>query len=326
MIWYTWRLHRAQVYAGLALIALVAAVFVPYGEVARGSFASHGIEACMARGTGGDRCQNALTAFLAQFNGIANHLSTWFSPVPGLIGAIVGAGVLGREYEQGTWRLAWTQSVPRTRWLTQRLLLVGAGIAAVCLTLSLVFTWFRSPVDAVSGRFAPGAFDLEGLSLTGYTLFAFALGVVAGQLLRRTVPAIVVAFAGFMAVRMPVEFWLRQHFQSPAGRLSAPTLRHTLGPSAVPVTPGRPSWTLGFHLVDASGRTLPSAEQARVEEKAQAMHDPDAYLRGLGMHLKTVYQPADRFWTFQIIEFSLFAGLSLVLLVFAVQRLGRRGV
>jgi hypothetical protein len=37
---------------------------------------------------------------------------TWFSPLPGLIGAIVGASLLGREYEHGTWRLAWTQAVP----------------------------------------------------------------------------------------------------------------------------------------------------------------------------------------------------------------------
>ncbi|WP_026416891.1 ABC transporter permease subunit [Actinomadura oligospora] len=325
MIWFTWRLHRTQVYAGLALVALVAAVFLPYGEAARASFASHGVGACLARDTGGEPCQTAMRAFIQEFNGIANHLSTWFSPIPGLIGAIIGAGVLGREYEQGTWRLAWTQSVPRGRWLTQRILLVAAGITAISLTLSQVFTWFRSPVDEVSGRFAPGAFDLEGLSLTGYTLFAFALGVLAGLVLRRTVPAIVVAFAGFMAVRMPVEFWVRQRFQTPASRLSAPTLQHTFGPSSVPVVPGKPGWTLGYHLVDGSGRTLTTAEEARLQTQAQAAHDPDAYLRGLGLHLRTVYQPADRFWTFQFIEFSVFAGLALVLLALAVHRLRRRG-
>ncbi|MCP2335635.1 hypothetical protein [Actinomadura rupiterrae] len=326
MIWFTWRMHRAQVYAGLALIALVAAVFLPYGETARGSFASHGVAACLAHDTGGDHCQTALQAFMEQFNGIANHLSTWFSPLPGLIGAIVGAGILGREYEQGTWRLAWTQSVPRTRWLVQRIVLVTAGITAVCLALSLIFTWFRAPVDEVTGRFAPGAFDLEGLSLTGYTLFAFAAAVLAGQLMRRTVPAIVAAFAGFMAVRMPVEFWLREHYMAPAARISAPTLRHTLGPSALPVIPGRPGWTLGFHLLDPSGRPLSAAAEGQVVGRAQATHDPDAYLRSLGLHLKTVYQPAGRFWTFQLIEFAIFGGLALVLLALAVHRLRRRGV
>ncbi|MFC5181652.1 ABC transporter permease subunit [Actinomadura harenae] len=326
MIWFTWRLHRAQVYAGLALIALITAIFLPYGHAVRGSFASHGVGTCLAHDTGGESCQTAMIAFVQQFNAIANHLSTWFSPIPGLIGAVIGAGVLGREYEQGTWRLAWTQSVPRGRWLTQRILLVSAGLTAICLTLSLVFTWFRSPMDQVTGRFAPGAFDLEGLSLTGYTLFAFALGLVAGLLLRRTVPAIVVAFAGFMAVRMPVEFWLRQRYVTPASKLSAPTLHHTMGPSAVPVTPGKPGWTLSYDLVNASGHTLTGAEQGRLEEQVRTMHDPDAYLRGLGLHLKTVYQPADRFWTFQFIEFSIFAGLAVVLLAFAVQRLRHRGV
>ncbi|MFC4913491.1 hypothetical protein [Actinomadura gamaensis] len=324
MIWFTWRMHRAQVYVGLALVALVMAVFLPYGEAVRGSYASHGVAACLATDTGGDRCQTALQAFMAQFNEVANHLSTWFSPLPGLIGAIVGAGLLGREYEQGTWRLAWTQSVPRVRWFTQRIALVGAGIVVVCAALSLVFRWFRAPVDDVSGRFAPGAFDLEGLSLIGYTLYAFALGVLAGLLLRRTVPAIVVAFAGFMAVRMPVEFWLRQRYQAPVSRLSAPTLHQTVGPSAVPVTPGKPGWTLGYDLVDASGRTLSNAQQAALQDRTQAMHDPDAYLRSLGLQLKTVYQPASRFWTFQLTEFSIFAGLALVLLAVAVHRLRRR--
>src|SRR5262249_49717972 len=155
---------------------------------------------CLAQGTDGEACQSAMSTFMDQFNGVANHLLTWFTPIPGLIGAIVGAGLLGREYEHGTWRLAWTQAVPRTRWLTMKILLVGLGIVVISASLSAVFAWFRSPIDDESGRFSPGAFDLEGLSLTGYTLFAFAAGVLAGLLFRRTVPAIATAFAAFMAV------------------------------------------------------------------------------------------------------------------------------
>ena len=121
MIWLTWRQHRAQALAGAVLVALTAVVFLSYGQSMRGAYTQDGIGECLAHGTGGDHCQSVMTAFMGRFNGVTNHLLTWFSPLPGLIGAIVGASLLGREYEQGTWRLAWTQAVPRTRWLTAKL-------------------------------------------------------------------------------------------------------------------------------------------------------------------------------------------------------------
>ncbi|MEV0405303.1 ABC transporter permease subunit [Actinoallomurus sp. NPDC050550] len=325
MIWLTWRQHRAQALAGLVLIGLAALLFLPYGHAIRSSYTQHGIGPCLLQDTGGDHCQSAMNAFMDQFNDIANHLSTWFSPLPGLIGAIVGASVLAREYEHGTWRLAWTQAVPRIRWLTVKILLVGAGIVAVTAALSAVFTWFRSPVDQVSGRFAPGAFDLEGLSLTGYTLFAFAVGVLAGLLLRRTVPAIVAAFAAFMAVRLPVEFWLRQRYQTPITQVLPPTVNRTMGPRAIPTSPGTPRWVLGQDLVDKTGHPISAALENKISQRPfHGSAEGDAYLRGLGLHLRVVYQPASRFWTFQIIEAALFIGLAAVLLCVSVRLLSRR--
>lgn len=320
MLWLTWRQHRAQAITALLLVALTALVFLPYGLAIRGSYSDDGIGPCLVHGTGGDQCQSVLNAFMQRFNGISNHLLTWFSPLPGLFGAIIGAGLLGREYEHGTWRLAWTQAVPRTRWLLTKIGLVGSGIVVVTLALSAVFAWFRSPVDQVSGRFAAGAFDLEGLSLTGYTLLAFALGVLAGLVLRRTVPAIVSAFAVFMTVRMPVEYWLRQRYQAPATRLLPPTLNQHQGPSAIPTSPGAPGWILDQNLVDRAGHPIPAALQGRIDQAQSS----DAALRALGLKLEIVYQPASRFWTFQAIEAGLFIGLAAAVLAVAVWRLHRR--
>lgn len=329
MIWLTWRQHRTQAFAGAALVAFSAVVFVLYGQSIRTTYTQDGIGACLAGGTGGDHCQSVLWAFVDQFNGVSNHLLTWFSPVPGLIGAVVGASVLGREYEHGTWRLAWTQAVPRTRWLTVRISLISIGIVVVTTSLSAVFGWFRSPMDQVTGRFAPGAFDFEGLSLTGYTLFAFALGVLAGLLLRRTVPAIVTAFVAFLAVRLPVEFWLRQHYQSPVTRLIQPTANMTMGPNSTPTSPGAPRWILSQGLVYKTGKAPSPSLQNQIYEKLSGFHSPgtgSAYLRGLGLYRKIVYQPADRFWTFQIIEAALFIGLAAALLGMTTWLLHRRSI
>ncbi len=328
MIWLVWRQHRAQAIAGVLLVVLTTVLSLWYGLSMRGAYAQDGIGACMSGATGGSHCQSMLSAFMSQFNGVANHLLSWFSPVPGLIGAIVGATVLGREYEHGTWRFVWTQAVPRTRWLTAKILMIGAGVVAVMATLSAVFAWFRGPMDQVSGRFTPGAFDLEGLSLTGYTLFAFGLGVLAGLLLRRTVPAIVTALLAFLAVRLPVEYWLRQRYQTPVTRLVDATTTFTRGPGSVPTSPGQRDWVLGTDLTDSTGRALSASTASHVLDRAGHLSSPsagDAYLRALGIHLKIVYQPAARFWTFQVIEACLFIGLAAVLLSAAVWRLRKRG-
>jgi hypothetical protein len=324
MIWLTWRQHRLQALTGLLLVAVAALVFLPYGHTIRNDYTALGVGSCLARDTGGDHCQSALSDFMSQFNGIANHLLTWFTPVPGLIGAIVGASLLAREYEQGTWRLAWTQAVPRTRWLTVKMLLVSAGIVVVTASLSAIFGWFRGPIDRVSSPFSPGAFDLEGLSLTGYTLFAFAAGALAGLLARRTVPAIVAALAAFMAVRLSVEFWLRQRYQTPVTQLLPSSTHTTIGPMAVPATPGTPGWILSNHLVDRAGHDLPATRQEQLRQAAQATADPAGYLRGLGIRLQIVYQPADRFWTFQIIEAALFTSLATALASITIYLLRRR--
>ncbi len=328
MIWLTWRQHRAQAFAGVLLVVLATVLLLRYGLSMRTAYARDGIGACPAGGTAGGHCQSTLSAFMSQFNGVANHLLTWFTPAPGLIGAIVGATLLGREYEHGTWQFVWTQAVPRTRWLVAKVLMVGLGIAAVAASLSVVFAWFRGPMDEVSGRFAPGAFDLEGLSLTGYTIFAFALGVLAGLLLRRSVPAIVTALVAFLAVRLPVEYWLRQRYQAPVTRLVDATATFTRGPGSIPISPGPRAWILSTDITDRAGHALSAATAGQALDRANRLPSQvagDAYLRAIGLHLRLVYQPADRFWTFQLIEACIFTGLAAVVLGVAVWRLRTRG-
>jgi hypothetical protein len=182
-------------------------------------------------------------------------------------------------------------------------------------------------MDQVSGRFTPGAFDLEGLSLTGYTIFAFALAVLAGLLWRRTVPAIVTAFLAFLAIRMPVEYWLRQYYQAPVTRLVDATTSFTMGPGSIPNTPGPRAWTLTADLTDNTGHALSPSAASDILDKANQLSTPaagNAYLRALGIHLKIVYQPADRFWTFQIIECGLFIGLAVIILGITAWRLRNR--
>lgn len=65
-------------------------------------------------------------------------------------------------------------------------------------------------------RFDPAEFDYDGVAPIGYAAFAFALGVTAGVMLRRTVPAMAATLAGFAATRFVVTEWVRPIFASPA--------------------------------------------------------------------------------------------------------------
>jgi hypothetical protein len=47
-------------------------------------------------------------------------------------------------------------------------------------------------------------------------------------------------------------------------------------------------------------------------------------MQRLGYELRSIYQPANRYWPFQWIEFGIFVGLAAVLTVVAVLMLRRR--
>ena len=47
-------------------------------------------------------------------------LANWFTLIPGLIGVLLAAPFI-LDLEHGTYRLAWTQSITRGRWLLGKL-------------------------------------------------------------------------------------------------------------------------------------------------------------------------------------------------------------
>ena len=72
--------------------------------------------------------------------------------VPAFIGAFWGAPLLAHEFEAGTFRLAWTQSVTRRRWLATKLGVVSIAAIAIASGYSLVFSWWSLPFDQLGNR------------------------------------------------------------------------------------------------------------------------------------------------------------------------------
>ena len=215
MIWVSWRQHRSQAITGLGLLCALAVYGIVLGLQMRNSFSQNNLATCLAHSLGAS-CPNSVATFDNSFGSLVN-IGFWavLLLLPGLIGAAVGAPLLGREMELGTWRLAWSQTVPRTRWLVIQLAVAAGGLIVLGAAMTLVITWYRAPMDRLTGHFIHNAYDYEGLVFTAYILFAFGLAVLAGQLLRRSIPALLAALVPWVAVRIFVEFVLRPHFMTP---------------------------------------------------------------------------------------------------------------
>jgi len=307
MAWVTWRQHGSQAFAALGLlVALAVAAVLTHLPIAS-AFGHDSLSGCVppAARTG---CDIIVPHFESQFSGFVTATRI-LAVLPLLAGLFVGAPLIARELEFGTYRFAWTQGVSRRRWLLSKTTLLAAGTILAAGVASVVVMWWRSPFDQLEGRIAPGGFEIEGLVVPAYALFALALGVLAGLLFRRTVTAMTVTLVVFGAVRLLVSDFVRPHFMAPLHRVIA-----TAATSAMPR-----DWVLSNTLVNAGGRRVSAAnEELAVLHAQQAGIDPHTYIVTLGWKRIVSYQPAGRFWTFQIFEAGLFVALAVILVLVAV--------
>jgi hypothetical protein len=207
----TWRQFRTQAAAAFAALATLAIVLAITGPHLAHLYDASGIATCKAP----SNCDALKSTFLSHDKLLHNLLGPLLLAVPALLGIFWGAPLVARELEAGTYRLAWTQSVTRTRWLAVKVVLLGLAGIAVAGLFSLMITWWSSPVDHVNmNRFAPGAFDERGIVAIGYAAFAFALGLTVGTLIRRTVPAMATTLFGFVGARLAITYWIRPHLMT----------------------------------------------------------------------------------------------------------------
>jgi ABC-type transport system involved in multi-copper enzyme maturation permease subunit len=294
MIWVTWRQHRTQARVCLGLFGVIAIVAVAVGVWMRARFSADGLGACLAH-SGGAGCPAAISSFAATFNGGGTvPLNVLLFVIPGFLGAVVGAPLLGQELERGTWRLAWSQTVPRTRWLVTKLALITGGLVVFGAAVTAVMTWSRAPLDRLSIRLQPPPFNFEGLSLTCSLLCAFGLAVLAGLLLRNTIGAMV---AGYFAWEVP--FLVVTLLNGPLHLLTS-TVR-------LPCANGCPG---------ASTNSVPPV----TGNLGDLVYD----ITRSGNQMIVSYLPASRFWTLQLIEGGLYLAIAAAALGTAVWLLHRR--
>jgi hypothetical protein len=312
MAWVTWRQHRMQIALGAGLLAAIGLIAAASGFGIRAAYDRQELASCLPPAARSG-CDIVVRHFQSEYSGevlVARYLV--FLPV--LIALFVGAPLLARELEHGTYRLAWTQGVTRRRWLLSQTLLLALATAAGALVLSAIVMWWRHPFDTLDGRMTPSRFEIEGLVVPAYAVFALAVGVLAGALLKRTVPAMSAALLAFVAARLAVGHFLRPHYVA---------AEHDTATGLTPSTHAH-DWVLSNSLVDAVGRQISAArENLAIVHAQQARIDAQEYLLSLGWRRAVSFQPSDRFWTFQAIEAGIFLALAAALVVVTLRLVQR---
>jgi len=358
MIRFTLMQSRASVLVGaigLGVVAVVLAITGPHLAHVYDAFES----SCkVARD-----CATAPNPVRNSDKALRSALPFIVAIVPALVGLFFGAPLIAHELETGTFRLVWTQSGTRKRWLAAKLGLVGIVAMAISGLLTWMTDWWASPLDAVNqDRFGLANFSLHGIAPIGYAAFAFALGVTAGVLLRRTLPAMAVTVAGFAAARVAVTYWVRPNLASPV-RESLP-LSAGSGPgflygssqgtmnfnayiqSGVP-TPGLGQvvltapqvnvpngWVYSTTAVDKAGhaptshslfQACPVLKQFSKPQSSQTAQLQACITRLTStFHTIVAYQPPSRFWPFQWAEMGIFLAAALALCGFTYWWLRRQ--
>ena len=331
MAWVTWRQHRfalggvGVLLGGLALYLWLTGLQMHHAYAA--------VAACHPASS--YACQNQTINFDAAYGQTAQTVGTLLMAVPILIGAFAGAPVLARELETGTFRYAWTLGVGRQRWTLAKLVPLAVTVTVATGLFSLLFSWYQQPffTDGSSIPLEPSLFGLRGVAYAAWTLAGFAIGALAGLLIRRVVPAIAATLAACTGLVFATGLYLRQHYMTPLlGRnLSNP-------PASAWVISGW--WSKGGTVISQSvmnqimntlfGQIMTATVPKNVKSDDIKFYKGPANTRVLnylvhhGYTHWTSYQPGSRFWPFQWIEGGWLLTLSVLLVAATVWLVRRR--
>ena len=237
------RLHRFEAAAFAIVIAgLVVAAFVVAGWLDGTGYG----RLCLDP-TGTAVLPPTCEAIGARFSDLQARLA---SPIAGLLvilsfvaALLIGVAVIAREIERGTTRLAWSLAPSRRRWYVTRVLPLLVALLVITFLAGIA-------TDRLAAAAQPGAdpansfdgFGQRGGLIAARSMFIFAIAVLVGALLGRTLPALIVAalvaYIGLgggedvhdriirseaivvpEAQVRPGDRWVDQQFQLPDGRL-----------------------------------------------------------------------------------------------------------
>lgn len=350
MIRVAWRQFRLPACIAVGFLVVAAIVFGVTGPHLSSVYHAYLAELARCRRT--RACAQVSDPVATTDQLLANAGAVVLVVAPAILGIFWGAPLIARELETGTFRLAWTQSVTRTRWLVVKLALGAVASMAFCGLYTFMLNWWESPLNHVEHNdFSLSGFGLHGITPIGYGAFAFALGATLGLLFRRTLPAMATTLVVYIAAREGDTYGLRAHYAAPETmvRHIGATTGFGLAQTPAGVIVQAPTvtlpnaWVLSARYVGSHGNQPTAAWVARncpnlpgqggtqgpgvvhhavgasqIGVTGPAPASKTAFLHCAAtvasqFHEVVMYQPASRFAGFQVIETALFLVVAVLL-------------
>ena len=239
--WLSW-LMTARVGRPELLGAIVAAVGVTGATLA--------VIKLLADARVTQNCVNADCVGAGAFSQVNNPLTDWLYPLlaslPFVVGGLLGAPVIARELESGTGRLTWSLATSRVRWLVWRVAPLIALVIVMLVPAAIAGNALLHEQTLLDPTYFWSDGQIRGAPLVARGLATFAIAVLAGVLVRRTLPALIVAgIAGIIlynGLDLATTHWLPLDVignPSEAGDVSA-------------ITPGSYLWSAALEAPDGS--------------------------------------------------------------------------
>jgi hypothetical protein len=194
--------------------------------------------------------------------------------------------------------------------------------------LSLAITWFSSRLDeGTANLIKPELFGARDVVPIAYGLFAFAVGVTAGILIRRTVPAMAVTLAVYVGVAVAMPLWIRQHLL-PASHVSPPLdidnihglmiggreqQLTVLGDANVA------GWVLSNQTVTPTGAVFTGPADPQFCGEQVGPRNCMQWIGTLNLRQDITYQPVSHYWPLQWIESGILVAVAAVLIAFCLR-------
>lgn len=185
-----WLQHRGAIIGVFALYAAFAAAILIGEGSARSMFAKYVAGHCI---TG---------AMRAACPTISNNLADMKDPIssvlfvleilPVIVGVFLGAPLVAREIESGTYRFTFSQATSRTRYLVATIAMLGVFVAAGGGVLGFLFAGWARPFEVAGvgeSMWQPGNFATSWWMLAAWSLLGVAAGALVGTVVKRVVPA-----------------------------------------------------------------------------------------------------------------------------------------
>jgi hypothetical protein len=229
---------------------------------------------------------------------------------------------------------------------------------ALTEAFSLIQAWWAAPIGKAVGlggggsifsetRFGVFVFPTHGITPLGYAAFGFALGVTAGLLVRRAIPAMAITLAVFAAAQLITPLIRPNLFPTSQTVATIAAAGADVSLNANPelaftatIVPGHPgAWIISSKGVKATGQpvsSIPAACEPLIPQTnvthigrgpTTSTPGPNALnncVASHGIRLAENYQPASHYWPLQLSETGMYLAFALALVAYCFWQLNRR--